>query len=119
MTADTPSCDSEDKVVDREDSHKDAENTDDESSRTGTEQDELLKEGQESGSEDGDVRGSDGEHEDPGPEELAQMYLDNWRRTQADFENYKKRMVKEKEILAQSIREDVLYRLLPSIDHLD
>ena len=49
---------------------------------------------------------------------LAEDYLDQLQRVQADFENYRKRMVKEKEDFRKYVLEDVLYELLAVIDNI-
>jgi molecular chaperone GrpE len=43
----------------------------------------------------------------------AAEYLDGWRRTQAEFANYKKRLAKERSLLIQTANADLLQRLLP------
>lgn len=48
-------------------------------------------------------------------EELREKYL----RLYAEFENYKKRIVKDKEWLVRYANESLIYELLPSIDHLE
>ena len=54
------------------------------------------------------------------PEEKseAEKYLDNWRRTQADFVNYKKRTEQEKEETVKFGNSMLLLALLPILDDL-
>jgi molecular chaperone GrpE len=54
------------------------------------------------------------------PEEKseADKYLDNWRRTQADFVNYKKRTEQEKEETVKFGNSMLLLALLPILDDL-
>jgi molecular chaperone GrpE len=55
----------------------------------------------------------------PGPEaELADL-KDKYVRLYADFENYKKRMQKDKEELVKYCNESILYEILPVIDNLE
>lgn len=46
-------------------------------------------------------------------------YLDNWRRTAAEFQNYKRRMDKDKADYAQYANERLLKRLLDVLDSFD
>lgn len=55
-------------------------------------------------------------------EELAQQnkeYLDKLLRLKAEFENYKKRMLKEQSLAVKYASEGIIGRLLPIIDNLD
>ena len=45
-------------------------------------------------------------------------YLNNWKRAQADFENYKKGEVERAGLLAGYAKQDVLENLLPVIDSI-
>lgn len=57
--------------------------------------------------------------EGPGPEaELAEM-KDKYLRLYAEFENYKKRMQRDKEELVKYCNESILYEILPVIDNLE
>jgi len=47
------------------------------------------------------------------------QYLDLLQRTTADFQNYQKRMRKEREALRQTALRDFIEALLPAIDNLD
>ncbi len=49
----------------------------------------------------------------------ADEYLDNWRRTAADFQNYKRRMEKDRAEHAQYANERLLKRLLDVLDSFD
>ncbi len=63
--------------------------------------------------------------EEPRPEatELpaadAQRYLENWRRAEADFENYKKRVDQERAESARFAGMSLIINLLPVLDDLD
>jgi molecular chaperone GrpE len=46
-------------------------------------------------------------------------YLDSWRRTQADFENYKKRVVKQQDDAAARAAESLVDKVLPVLDACD
>jgi len=57
--------------------------------------------------------------EGPGPEaELADL-KDKYLRLYADFENYKKRMHKDREELVKYCNESIFYEILPVIDNLE
>ncbi|OGE84105.1 MAG: nucleotide exchange factor GrpE [Candidatus Doudnabacteria bacterium RIFCSPHIGHO2_01_FULL_49_9] len=49
----------------------------------------------------------------------AEQYLDNWKRTAADFENYKKRRDKEGSELIQFAREITVVKMLPTLESLE
>jgi molecular chaperone GrpE len=51
--------------------------------------------------------------------EKAEKYLDSWRRTQADFDNYRKRTDKERSELSLNTTCDVVSSLLEIIDDLE
>lgn len=51
--------------------------------------------------------------------EKAEKYLDNWRRTQADFDNYRKRTDKERSEMSLNTTCDVVGSLLEVIDDLE
>ena len=61
--------------------------------------------------------------EAPGEEERVSEELkelsDKYVRLYAEFDNYKKKVAKDKEELARYCNESLLYELLPSIDHLE
>jgi len=44
-------------------------------------------------------------------------YLTGWKRSLADFENYKKQVEKEKETLVQFLKADVMMKLLPIMNN--
>ena len=48
----------------------------------------------------------------------ASEYFDKWLRLRADFENFKKRMQKEKDDLVKFCNENLLKALLPVLDNL-
>ncbi len=48
--------------------------------------------------------------------EEAELYKDRWIRLAAEFENYKKRTVREFDALVQSASQDVIRDLLPILD---
>jgi molecular chaperone GrpE len=49
----------------------------------------------------------------------AQRYLDNWRRAEADFENYKKRIEQERSETARFAGTALILNMLPVLDDLD
>ncbi len=49
----------------------------------------------------------------------AQRYLENWRRAEADFENYKKRVEQERAESAKFAAMPVIINMLPILDDLD
>jgi molecular chaperone GrpE len=49
----------------------------------------------------------------------ADIYLDLAQRTQADFQNYKRRMEQERERLVKDANSDLLRRVLPVLDDLE
>ena len=51
--------------------------------------------------------------------EKAENYLDQWKRTQADFDNYRRRTEQEKREIVQNTTCLVLANLLPVMDDLD
>ena len=51
--------------------------------------------------------------------EKAEKYLDQWQRTQADFDNYRKRTEQEKGDVSQNTTCSVLAGILPVMDDLD
>ena len=55
----------------------------------------------------------------PRPEDEAQKYLALAQRTQADFENYRKRMTRENAAAVDRGVAKVAKELLPAIDHLE
>lgn len=50
---------------------------------------------------------------------LAEEYCDSLKRNMAEFDNYKKRMSKEKETLYSSTLSDVILELLPVVDNFE
>lgn len=49
----------------------------------------------------------------------AEQYLDSWKRTAADFENYKKRRDKENQELIQFAQEITVVKILPTLESLE
>lgn len=49
----------------------------------------------------------------------AEDYLNNWKRTAADFENYKKRRDKENQELIQFAQEVTVVKILPTLESLE
>ncbi len=49
----------------------------------------------------------------------AEEYLNNWKRTAADFENYKKRRDKENQELIQFAQEVTVVKMLPTLESLE
>lgn len=49
----------------------------------------------------------------------AQRYLENWRRAEADFENYKKRVEQERSESARFAAMPLIINLLPVLDDLE
>lgn len=66
-----------------------------------------------------------GEQSDPNSKELqeykqkAEQYLNNWKHTAADFENYKKRRDKENQELMQFAQEITVVKMLPTLESLE
>ena len=56
--------------------------------------------------------------EQPEAKNEAETYLDNWKRTQADFLNYKRRCEQEKEDTIKFGNSMLLLALLPALDDL-
>ena len=52
-------------------------------------------------------------------DETSQDYLDDLRRVQADFDNYRKRMLREQTQLAQRASARLVERLLPVLDNFE
>ncbi|NPV80418.1 MAG: nucleotide exchange factor GrpE [Firmicutes bacterium] len=48
-----------------------------------------------------------------------EYYLAGWQRTQADFENYKKRIAQERKEFERGVTDSVLRSFLPLLDNLD
>jgi len=45
--------------------------------------------------------------------------VDGWQRTQADFQNYRKRIERDNELMYASMKGDILKRVLPALDDLE
>lgn len=52
-------------------------------------------------------------------ESKASEYKDNWLRTQADFQNYRKRVERDHEMTYLSLKGDVIKKVLPALDDLE
>lgn len=57
------------------------------------------------------------EEESTDANELADTYLDGWKRCQADFENYKKRQAESQKDLIRYSTENIVQQILPVIDN--
>jgi molecular chaperone GrpE len=51
-------------------------------------------------------------------QEENQMLMNSWKRTQADFENYKRRKEQENAELVEFARQVAMVKLLPSLDSI-
>lgn len=49
----------------------------------------------------------------------AKEYYDRWLRVQADFQNYKKRVEKEKQAIYKYASQDLINKLLPVLDNFE
>lgn len=65
-----------------------------------------------------DIIEEDADNQSDGQKELN-LLNEKYTRLYADFENYKKRMNKDKEELIRYGNESLLYELLPAMDHLE
>lgn len=52
-------------------------------------------------------------------EAKASEYKDSWMRSQAEFQNYKKRVERDHEITRYAMKGDIVKRLLPVLDDLE
>src|SRR5262245_5514016 len=52
-------------------------------------------------------------------EARAAELKDGWQRAQADFQNYKKRIERDNELMYASMKGDILKRILPVLDDLE
>ncbi len=46
-------------------------------------------------------------------------YKDNWLRSQAEFQNYKKRLDRDNELMYASMKGDIIKKVLPALDDLE
>lgn len=46
-------------------------------------------------------------------------YKDGWARSQADFQNYKKRMERDNELMYANMKSDIIKKVLPALDDLE
>ncbi len=68
-----------------------------------------------------EARAADAEKEAevaPQGEQLRELN-DKYLRLYAEYENYRKKAAKDREELAKYIREEIMYEILPSLDHLE
>jgi molecular chaperone GrpE len=52
-------------------------------------------------------------------ESQTSNYKDSWLRTQADFQNYKKRIERDNEMMYLSMKGDIIKKVLPALDDLE
>lgn len=49
----------------------------------------------------------------------ASEYKDGWMRSQAEFQNYKKRIERDNEMMYSSMKGDIIKKVLPALDDLE
>ena len=49
----------------------------------------------------------------------ASEYKDSWLRAQAEFQNYKKRLERDNELMHASMKGDIIKKVLPALDDLE
>jgi molecular chaperone GrpE len=52
-------------------------------------------------------------------EEKIIEYKDGWARSQADFQNYKKRIERDNELMYANMKGDIIKKVLPALDDLE
>jgi molecular chaperone GrpE len=52
-------------------------------------------------------------------ESKASEYKDGWARSQAEFQNYKKRIERDNELIYASMKGDIVKKVLPALDDLE
>ena len=52
-------------------------------------------------------------------ESKASEYKDGWARSQAEFQNYKKRIERDNELMYASMKGDIIKKVLPALDDLE
>ena len=52
-------------------------------------------------------------------ESKASEYKDGWARSQAEFQNYKKRIERDNELTYSSMKADIIKKVLPALDDLE
>jgi molecular chaperone GrpE len=57
--------------------------------------------------------------ENGSPDEAVRDYLDDLRRLQADFDNYRKRMMRDQAAVGERAKADLIGRLLPALDNFE
>jgi molecular chaperone GrpE len=72
-----------------------------------------------------EAAGEDGGENSPSADELArvrddaQKYLDNWRRAEADLQNYKRRAEQERDESRRFAQASLIFNLLPIVDDFE
>jgi molecular chaperone GrpE len=54
-----------------------------------------------------------------GAQAQASEYKDSWLRSQADFQNYRKRLERDNEMMYASMKGDIIKKVLPALDDLE
>ncbi len=52
-------------------------------------------------------------------ESRASEFKDNWVRTQAEFQNYKKRVERDNEMMYATMKGDIIKKVLPALDDME
>jgi len=52
-------------------------------------------------------------------ESRASEFKDNWIRTQAEFQNYKKRVERDNEMMYATMKGDIIKKVLPALDDME
>jgi molecular chaperone GrpE len=52
-------------------------------------------------------------------ESKVSEYMDGWARSQAEFQNYKKRIERDNELMYASMKGDIIKKVLPALDDLE
>ncbi len=79
----------------------------------------TVKDKRRSSAEVGAGSAADPSSEATSPAEVEHDYLDDLRRLQAEFENYRKRMMKEQSAVERHARARIVERLLPILDNFE
>jgi molecular chaperone GrpE len=66
-----------------------------------------------------DHAGEPAAEDEPLSPDAERNYLDDLQRLQAEFENYRKRMVREQTAMVQRAGERLVEKLLPVLDHIE
>ncbi len=79
-----------------------------------------MQKGEEKNKPEPDKKGDKGTVEkEIDHKKLAEVYLDSWKRCQADFENYKKAQAKHQEEFRKYAKLDVTLQILPVLDNFE